>query len=221
MINLEPRKTNNFIIYADTVSPSKKVGDYFFMTFTNTFTKQVFGVVPKIIKRNQRFVELQIENVGVNGQDQALDGKIYLFPDGNFTYNVFNTDVPTLDPQNPCLVWNTAEDFWNFATTLWNVCGIIRFSQIDAGQSFLYSEVPCQREVEFIPYESNDDLRNIVFISGVPLHQFPCTILAGTTFTVEVDTNTYCTTVKVENGATLIIKSTKTLNLTTSPYVQC
>ena len=221
MINLQPRQTNRFIIYADTASPGKSLGQYFFMTFTNTFTKQVFGVVPRVIKRNTRFIELEIEAVGVNQQEQPLDGKIYLFPEGNFSYQVFNTSVPTLDPQNPCLRWNTAEDFWNFATTIWNVCNVIRFAQVDAGQAFLYSDIPCQREVEFISYESNDDLRNIVFVSGIPLHNFPCTVLAGTTFTVEVDTITYCTTVKVENGATLIIKSNKTLNIKKSPYEQC
>ena len=62
MLNLTPDTTNNLIIYADTVSAEYTVGDYFLMVLTNTYSKQTFAVVPTIIRRNTRFVELEIES---------------------------------------------------------------------------------------------------------------------------------------------------------------
>ena len=190
MLNLTPLQTNNLVIYADTITNSQvSYGNYFLMVFTNTYSKQTFAVVPSITKRNSRFVELEIFLTGATGSNDPVNGEIYLYPEGNYEYMVFNTTSPTLqvgDAGEVCSIWNTDEDFWNFASTIWNVCGITAIT-IDRGQAFLYSEVPDQREVEFIPYEQgNNLLEAIVYVSGVPLTQQPCDI-NGTTFKVNVE----------------------------------
>ena len=222
MLNLTPNSDNNLIVYADTVSES--VGNYFLMVFTNAYSRETFAVVPRIVRRNTRFVELEITLVGVNGQNRPLDGDIYLYPEGNWDYIVFNTNAPTTDPSTPlpCMVWDTDEDFWEFSRTVWNVCGLVEAIEIDRGQAFLYSEVPCEREVQFVPYVSdNEFLRNVVYVTGVQLYQFPCTIQAYTTFTVEENTTTYCPIITIENNAILVINQGITLEQKFSPYEQC
>ena len=222
MLNLTPNSDNNLIVYADTVSES--VGNYFLMVLTNSYSRETFAVVPRIVRRNTRFVELEITLVGVDGQNRPLDGDIYLYPEGNWEYIVFNTDAPTTDPSVPipCMVWDTDEDFWNFSRTVWDVCGLVQAVEIDRGQAFLYSEVPCEREVQFVPYVSdNEFLRNVVYVTGVQLYQFPCTVQAYTTFTVEENTTTYCPIITIENNAILVINQGITLEQKFSPYEQC
>ena len=222
MLNLTPNSDNNLIVYADTVSES--VGNYFLMVLTNSYSRETFAVVPRIVRRNTRFVELEITLVGVDGQNRPLDGDIYLYPEGNWEYIVFNTDAPTTDPSVPipCMVWDTDEDFWNFSRTVWDVCGLVEAVEIDRGQAFLYSEVPCEREVQFVPYVSdNEFLRNVVYVTGVQLYQFPCTVQAYTTFTVEENTTTYCPIITIENNAILVINQGITLEQKFSPYEQC
>lgn len=222
MLNLTPNSDNNLIVYADTVSES--VGNYFLMVLTNSYSRETFAVVPRIVRRNYRFVELEITLVGVDGQNRPLDGDIYLYPEGNWEYIVFNTDAPTTDPSVPipCMVWDTDEDFWNFSRTVWDVCGLVQAVEIDRGQAFLYSEVPCEREVQFVPYVSdNEFLRNVVYVTGVQLYQFPCTVQAYTTFTVEENTTTYCPIITIENNAILVINQGITLEQKFSPYEQC
>lgn len=222
MLNLTPNSANNLIIYADTVAES--VGNYFLMVLTNSYSRETFAVVPRIVRRNTRFVELEITLVGVDGQNLPLNGDIYLYPEGNWEYIVFNTNAPTTDPSTPlpCMVWDTDEDFWNFSNTVWNVCGLVDSVEIDRGQAFLYSEVPCEREVQFVPYVSdNEFLRNVVYVTGVQLYQFPCTIQAYTTFTVENNTTTYCPIITIENNAILVINQGITLEQKFSPYEQC
>jgi hypothetical protein len=222
MLNLTPNSENNLVIYANTVSQS--VGNFFLVVFTNSYSRETFAVVPNIVRRNSRFVELSVDLVGVDGQNLPLDGQIYLYPEGNFEYLVFNLNAPTTDPSTalPCMVWDTDEDFWEFARTVWDVCGLVDAVEIDRGQAFLYAEVPCEREVQFVPYVSdNEFLRNIVYVTGVSLYQFPCTIQANTTFTVENNTTTYCPIITIENNATLIINQGITLQQQFSPYEQC
>ena len=94
MLNLTPNSDNNLIIYADTVTSS--VGNYFLILFTNSYSRETFAVVPRTVRRNTRFVELEVTLVGVNGQNLPLDGDIYLYPEGNWEYIVFNTNAPTI-----------------------------------------------------------------------------------------------------------------------------
>lgn len=223
MLNLTPNSTNNLIIYADTVSTGASVGNYFTIVFTNSYSKQTFSVLGNIVRRNTRFVELEINLVGVDGLDDPINGDIYLYPEGNFEYTVFNTSSPTIEVTGPlmCTKWNTDLDFWNFATTIWSACSL-NTKEIDQGQAFLYSEVPCEREVEFVPYTGgNEFLDAIVYVSNTPLYQFPCTIPTGTNYTVQQNTITYCPVITIENGASLSISNGNTLTQTAAPWGYC
>ena len=223
MLNLTPNTTNNLIIYADTVSAGSNLGDYFTIVFTNSYSKQTFSVAANIVRRNTRFVELEINLVGVDGLNDPMNGDIYLYPEGNYEYMVFNTNAPTITFESPlsCAVWSNDDDFWNFAQTVWNVCQI-EFEQIDRGQAFLYAVDPCEHEVEFVPYTAgNELLEAIVYVTNTPLFQFPCLIPSGTTFTLEQNTVTYCQTITLENGAVLDIPSPLTLTQITAPWGYC
>jgi hypothetical protein len=120
-----------------------------------------------------------------------------------------------------CAVWETEEDFWNFSNLVWNVCQI-ESQIIDRGQAFLYSEVPCEREIEFVQYTGgNNILDAIVYVTGVPLYQFPCTIPFPEDYVVEVDTTTYCQTITIEDGASLTVAGDAVLTQTGAPYGYC
>ena len=223
MLNLTPNSTNNLIIYADTVSAGQSVGNFFTIVFTNSYSKQTFSVAATVVRRNIRFVELEINLVGVNGLNNPIAGDIYLYPEGNYEYMVFNTNAPTITFQSPlsCAAWATDEDFWNFTLTVWNVCEI-EFTQIDRGQAFLYSDVPCEREIEFVPYTGgNELLEAIVYVTNTPLYQFPCTIPTGTDYVVEQNTTTYCLTITIEDGASLTVEGDNTLTQTAAPWGYC
>ena len=222
MLNLTPLSVNNLIVYADTVSPQVNIGDYFTIVFTNLTSKQTFAVVPDVVRRNTRFVELEVELVGVNSLDNALNGKIYLYPEGNYEYTVFQTNAPTITLQSPlnCVVWSTAEAFWNFSTTVWNVCQIVSQS-IDIGQAFLYAENPCEHEIEFVAYNDNDLMESVVYVAGIPLFQFPCTIPYPTQYVLEQTTTTYCTTITIEDGASLTVPDDFVLTQTYAPFGYC
>jgi hypothetical protein len=223
MLNLKPNSINNLIIYADTVSAGSNLGNFFTLVFTNTYSKQTFSVAANVVRRNTRFVELEINLVGVNGLNDPINGDIYLYPEGNYDYIAFNTNAPTITFESPlsCTVWSTDEDFWNFAQTVWNVCQI-EFVQIDRGQAFLYSEVPCEREVEFVPYVGgNEILDAIVYVTNTPLYQFPCIIPSGTNYTVAQNTITYCQTITLETGASLSVPTPITLTQKYAPWGYC
>ena len=223
MLNLTPNSTNNLIIYADTVSAGSNLGDYFTLVFTNLYSKQTFSVAANIVRRNTRFVELEINLVGVDGLNDPINGDIYLYPEGNYEYIAFNTNAPTITLESPlsCSVWSTEDDFWNFAQIVWNVCQI-EAVQIDRGQAFLYSEVACEREVEFVPYTGgNEILDAIVYVTNTPLYQFPCTIPSGTIYTVAQNTITYCQNIVIETGATLNVPTPITLTQKYAPWGYC
>ena len=139
MINLNPGQINEPIFYVDTISNAEiTYGDYFLIGFQSTYTKEWYYVIPEIIVRNSRYVKLQIDVTSADIDDPA-NAVIYLFPPGNYTYKLWNTDSPTLDP--------AAGD------------------QLDKGQIYLTPFNP--PEIEFIPYtEGNEDLSNIIYYSG-------------------------------------------------------
>jgi|LakMenEpi03Aug12_release.lakeMendotaPanAssembly.Ray.scaffolds.fasta_scaffold195797_2 hypothetical protein len=223
MLNLTPKSTNNLIIYADTVNAGGATGAYFTMLFTNAYSKQTFAVVPNIVRRNSRFVELEIELVNYDQADDRANGIIYLYPEGNFDYLVFNTTTPTLNvgSQFTCDTWPSDEAFWQYWTTHWTTCAGTA-TEIDRGQAFLYSDLSCDREIEFVAYQSdNNFLESIVYVTGIPQVQFPCTIESGTTWTVTENTVTYCDPITIENSGTLIINNNVFLKQLLSDYEQC
>jgi hypothetical protein len=222
MLNLTPLASNKLIIYTDTVS-TQPYWNYFTIVFTNLASKQTFAVVPQIIRRNYRFVELEIELVGVNSLDDAINGKIYLYPEGNYTYTVFRTNAPTLTFASPlnCYTWSTEDDFWDFSQIVWNVCAI-ESEIVDRGQAFLYANVPCEREIEFVAYPlGNNIMEAVVYVANTPLYQFPCTIKTNTTFVVDKDIVTYCPVITIENGGALQSNTPFTLTQTIAPYGYC
>jgi hypothetical protein len=228
MLNLTPLSVNNLIVYADTVSPQVNIGNFFTIVFTNLSSKQTFAVVPNVVRRNTRFIELEVELVGVNSLDNALNGKVYLYPEGNYEYTVFQTNAPTITFESPlnCTVWSTAAQFWNFSTTVWNVCQI-EFQSIDIGQAYLYATDPCEHEVEFVAYNDNDLMEAIVYVTGIPLFQFPCTITPlnnegqPNNYVLEQTTTTYCTTITIEDGASLTVPDDYVLTQTFAPFGYC
>jgi hypothetical protein len=222
MLNLTPLASNKLIIYTDTVS-TQPYWNYFTIVFTNLASKQTFAVVPQIIRRNYRFVELEIELVGVNSLDDAINGKIYLYPEGNYTYTVFRTNAPTLTFASPlnCYTWSTEDDFWDFSQIVWNVCAI-ESEIVDRGQAFLYANVPCEREIEFVAYPlGNNIMEAVVYVANTPLYQFPCTIKTNTTFVVDKDIVTYCPVITIEDGGALQSNTPFTLTQTIAPYGYC
>lgn len=222
MLNLTPGSTNNVIIYADTLSGS--VGNYFMVILTNAYSRQTFAVNANVVRRNSRFVELSFDTVTVQQYSHPLDGKVYLYPEGNYDYIVFNTNAPTTDPSSPipCVVWNTDEDFWNFSNTIWNVCGLVDAVEVDRGQAFLYTNDVCDKEIEFVPYISdNEELFNVVYVTSIPMANFPCVVEDGEFFTVETDTITYCDPVLIKNGGIVKINQNIFLKQIPSPYEQC
>jgi hypothetical protein len=196
MFNLTLGATNNVVVYADTVSSS--VGNFFTIVFTNAYSRETFEVVPSIVRRNYRFVELEFDTVGVTGYSDPINGLVYLYPIENFDYIVYNTATATLTP-----LAGTHEE-------------------IDRGQAFLYTEDECDREIKFVPYISdNEGLFNVVYVTSIPMANFPCTVFNGEYFTVETNTITYCNPVLIENGGTVQINDNIFLKQQPSPYEPC
>lgn len=196
MFNLTLGTTNNVVVYADTVTSS--VGNFFTIVFTNAYSRETFEVVPSIVRRNYRFVELEFDSVGVQDYSDPLNGKVYLYPQENFDYIVYNTATQTLNP---------------LAGT---------YEEIDRGQAFLYTDVECDREIKFVPYISdNEGLFNVVYVTSIPMANFPCTVESGEYFTVETNTITYCNPVLIKNGGTVKINDNIFLKQIPSPYEPC
>lgn len=215
MLNLTPGSTNNVIIYADTVTSS--VGNEFLLIFTNSYSRETFAVVPNVVRRNARFVELSFDTVTVQQYSNPLQSEVYLYPTGNFDYIAFNTDSATINYLSSLqlFVWKTEEEFWSYFD-------LFDSEEIDRGQAFLYTSNVCDTEIEFIPYVSdNEGLFNVVYVTSIPMANFPCIILNGQTFTVETNTITYCDPILIENGGTVIINDNIFLKQIPSPYEPC
>ena len=223
MLNLTPNSTNNLIVYADTVSAGYSAGNDFTISFTNLYSKQVWNVLPSVVRRNSRFIEFEIDLIGVTGFNDPVDGSIYLYPEGNFDYEVFNTSAPTIGVTGALqtYTWSNPGDFEYYVDTTWTSQGIT-YKSIDLGQAYLYSEIPCEREIEFVPYDGgNNWLDNIVYVTGVPLYQFPCTIPTPEQYVLEQTLTTYCPVITIEGGASLTIPEDLILTQITGPYAQC
>lgn len=196
MFNLTLGATNNVVVYADTVSSS--VGNFFSIVFTNAYSRETFTVVPTIVRRNYRFVELEFDTVGVQDYSDPINGLVYLYPIENFDYVVFNTATATLNPLSGTFV------------------------EADRGQAFLYTDDVCDREIKFVPYISdNEDLLNVVYVTSIPMANFPCVVANGEFFIVEENTITFCNPVLIQNGGTVQINQNIFLKQQPSPYEPC
>lgn len=140
MIQLKQNGSNEFIIYADTISNDiQEFGDYFLVGFQNGFTKKWSYVVPNVLKRNTRYLAFQIEVVPSLPEEDPLNAFVYLSPSMNWDYKVWNIDLPTLDPSYGTLV--------------------------DKGQMILENQTP--PEIPFVAYKSNnEDMKSFVYYTA-------------------------------------------------------
>lgn len=141
MLNLQANQINTVIIYADTISNDQVTfGDYFLLGFQSTYSKNWAYVVPTVVTRNSRYVKFSFEVSEVDIED-PLNGKVWLFAPGNWTYKVWNTVTPTLDPSVG--------------------------DMIDQGQMYLDTYTP--PEIVFTSYtDTNNDLANVIYYTDNP-----------------------------------------------------
>jgi hypothetical protein len=100
MINLTQTAFNdNIYIYVDTTSVDIPFENpSFLFGFKNSFTNHWVYVVPTIITQNSRYTVFGVNSTNPDIED-PLDAKVALSPAGNWTYKLWATDTPTLDPQ--------------------------------------------------------------------------------------------------------------------------
>jgi hypothetical protein len=140
MINLSVGTNNQFAIYADTLDNSiQDYGDYFLIVFKSLYTNHLSYVVPQILNRNSRFVKFNIEVVEYQSPDDPLNGILEVFPPGNYSYKVLNTNFPTLDPS----------------------AGLL----IDEGQMVMANYTPPE-VVQYTYISDNETFQNIIYYSG-------------------------------------------------------
>jgi hypothetical protein len=137
MINFLQTGGNTFVIYCDAANQFTE--DYFLVGFENIFTKEWFYAYPTILRRNRRFVELSLSLVPESEED-PFDGSLYLSPNGNWDYRVWNTPNLDLDPIGQELV--------------------------ETGQMQLLTESP---EIAYETFISdNENCQSIVYVSPIP-----------------------------------------------------
>jgi len=141
MINLSVGAVNEFAIYADTIDNDvQQYGDYFLIGFKSLYTNHWAYVIPTIIKRNSRFVQLNLDVVEQGTGDDPFNGILEVFPPGNYSYKCWNIDTPTLDPSN----------------------GIL----IDEAQMIMSNYSPAE-VIEYTYISDNETFENIIYYSGV------------------------------------------------------
>lgn len=130
MIKLEQNSSNEFIIYADTITNDVQTfGDYFLIGFNNGFTKEWIYVLPEVLVRNTRYLKLKVDLAANYPSEDPFNSLVFLTPSGNWDYKIWNTTYPTLDPSVGDL--------------------------IDKGQMVLENEVP--PELVYTPYVSDNE----------------------------------------------------------------
>ena len=141
MLNLKANQVNEVIIYADTIStPEVTYGDYFLLGFQSTYSKNWAYVIPTTVTRNSRYIKFSFEVSSVDIEEPA-NAKVWLFAPGNWTYKVWNSFTPTLDPAEGDV--------------------------IDAGQMYLDTYTP--PEIVYTAYErGNNDLANVIYYTDNP-----------------------------------------------------
>lgn len=141
MINLTNLLPNSIIIYVDTTSIENNPWqtNNFLFSFTNGFTREPITVMPWIIKQNTRYTEFEITLTTVQDEDR-INGYVALSPWGNWDYELWAIDDPSLDV-NP---------------------GVL----INKGQMFLENTA---KEIPNVTYISdNEDSQSVVYLTRVP-----------------------------------------------------
>ena len=180
MINLSLGNTNQFAIYADTIDNSiYDYGDYFLIGFKSLYTNTWNYVVPTIVKRNSRFIQFNLVVLESGNVDDPINGIIGIFPPGNYSYKIWNTDTATLDPAAGYL--------------------------IDEGQMIMANYTP--PEIEFTSYISNNEtFQSVIYYSGTVGSD--CYIYEeNSPFVIEENTTNYCQPLIIaEDGGYLLIE---------------
>lgn len=178
MITLSVGQDNPFAIYADTISNDVQTfGDYFLLKLYSLYTRHTYYVVPQILTRNTRYVKFNVEIVEYDSPDDPLNGILEIFPPGNYSYTLYNTDFATLDPGNGVLV--------------------------DQGQAILEEFEPGEI-IKYTYTSDNELLKNIIYYSGVAND---CVIDADNSiYYIDEDMITLCQPLVIKNTGEAVIK---------------
>lgn len=139
MINLTQSTINDEIfIYVNTLDPDlvPQETPSFLFGFKNSYDNTWSYVVPMVLEQNSRFVKFQIRVCEEDFED-PINAEVALGPTGNWTYKLWSTDEPTLDPSYGNL--------------------------IDEGQMQLFG---LEGETRFVSYvSSNDSTKAVVYLT--------------------------------------------------------
>ncbi len=138
MINFNNLSTNQIIIYVNTLDIVNNpwLTDNYLFIFTNGFARQPVSVMPRIVKQTPRYTQFEVDLTLVVAQD-PLNGDVALSPSGNWDYQLWAINAPSLDPSPGKL--------------------------IDRGQMYLENEF---QEIPDVTYISdNEDSQSIVYLT--------------------------------------------------------
>ena len=141
MINLTNLEQNSIIIYVNTLAVENNPwgSNNFLFLFTNGFAREPIAVMPTIVTQNTRYTKFEIELVDANSQS-PLNGQVALRESGNWDYQLWAIDTPSLDPDPGVL--------------------------INRGQMYLEN---LGREIPNVVYVSdNEDSQSVVYLTRVP-----------------------------------------------------
>lgn len=141
MINLNNLSSNQIIIYVDTTAVENNPWstNNFLFVFTNGFAREPISVMPTILKQNSRYTQFEITLTSVGSQD-PINGLIALSPSGNWDYQLWAINAPSLDPSPGVL--------------------------INRGQMYLENGIA---EIPNVTYISdNEDSQSVVYLTRTP-----------------------------------------------------
>lgn len=186
MINLQTNTVNNFVIYADTISSEVQTyGDFFLIGFKNTYSNHWHYVIPNLVKRNSRFVQLSFTPLQQGENDDPYNATLTMAYPGTWEYKVYNIFVSSLDPS----------------------AGIL----IDQGDSQLEPYTP--NEVQQVTYVSdNESFLSVVYYSG---QGNTCIIdYSNSPYIISIPTVNTCQPLEITETGYVLIKAGQTLTLT-------
>ena len=105
MINLTNLQNNEIIIYVNTLAVENNPwqSNNFLFVFTNGFAREPISVVPTIITQNTRYTKFEIQLVDAVSQNR-LNGQVALRESGNWDYELWAINTPSLDPSPGVLI---------------------------------------------------------------------------------------------------------------------
>jgi hypothetical protein len=105
LINLNNLSQNSIIVYINTLAVENNPWNTnnFLFIFKNGFAREPIAVVPNIVKQNPRYTEFEITLTVTNAQD-PINGIVSLSPSGNWDYELWAVNAPSLDPEPGVLI---------------------------------------------------------------------------------------------------------------------